>query len=91
MSEEAQEFRNKFIKKFRQDFSRKCSRTKTMEDVFCRLLVTSHPRISRLRKVPAKEMRSLSPEAIELLNEPSIKQADVPALSTDEANYSDNE
>ena len=36
-------------------------------------------------------MRSLSPEAIELLNEPSIKQADVPALSTDEANYSDNE
>ena len=62
-----------------------------MEDVFCRLLVTSDPLISSLRKVPAKKMRSLSPEAIELLNEPSIKQADVPALSTDKANYSDNE
>ena len=90
MSEEAQESCNKFIKKFRQDFSRKCSRTKTMEDVFCRLLVTSDPLISSLQKVPAKKMRSLSPEAIELLNEPSIKQA-VPALSTDEANYNDNE
>ena len=89
MSEEAQESSNKFIKKFRQDFSRKCSRTKTMEDVFCRLLVTSDPLISSLRKVPAKKMRS--PEAIELLNEHSIKQADIPALSSDEANYSDNE
>ena len=91
MSEEAQESCNKFIKKFRLDFSRKCIRTKTMEDVFCRLLVTSDPLISSLRKVPAKKMRSLSPEAIELFNEPSIKQADVPALSTDEANYSDND
>ena len=55
MSEEAQKSCNKFIKKFRRDFSRKCSRTKTMEDVICRLLVTSDPLISRLRKVPAKK------------------------------------
>ena len=34
MSEEAQESCNKFIKRFREDFSRKCDRIKNMEDIF---------------------------------------------------------
>ncbi|KAK4872369.1 hypothetical protein RN001_014398 [Aquatica leii] len=52
MSEEAQESCNKFIKQYRQDFARKCSRTKTMEDVFQRLLVASDPVISSIQKLP---------------------------------------
>lgn len=52
MSEEAQESCNKYIKEFRRDFSRKCDRAQTMEDVFCRLLITSDPLVCSLRKVP---------------------------------------
>jgi len=62
MSEDAQESCNKYIKKFREDFSRKCTRTQTMEDVFLRLLVTLDPFISSLRKLPQKKLKSLSPE-----------------------------
>lgn len=72
MSEEAQEACNKFIKKNRQDFARKCSRIKNMEDVFLRLMVASDPLITSLRKLPAKKMKSLSPEAIQLLTAPKF-------------------
>ena len=34
LSEEAQEARNKDVKKYRENFSRKCARDKTMEDVY---------------------------------------------------------
>lgn len=67
MSEDAQESCNKLIKRYREDFSRKCNRTKTMEDVFLRLLITSDPYISGLRKLPQRQLKSLSPEAILLL------------------------
>jgi len=71
MLEDTQESCNKYnIKKFREDFSRKCSRTKTMEDVFLRLLVASDPFISSLRKLPQKKLKSLSPEAVQLLISP---------------------
>lgn len=66
LSEEAQEARNKDIKKFRADFSRKFSRVKTMEDVFNRLLVSSDPYISSLRKLPQKKLKQFLPEALEL-------------------------
>ena len=72
LSEEAQEARNKDIKRYREDFSRKCSRVKTMEDVFKRPLVTSDPYISSIRKLPEKKMKSLSNEAIALLLSPEI-------------------
>lgn len=65
MSEDAQESCNKYIKRYREDFTRKCSRTKTMEDLFLRLLVASDPFISSLRKLPQKKFKSLSSEAIE--------------------------
>ena len=67
LSEEAQEARNKDIKKYRSDFSRKFSRVKTMEDVFNRLLVSSDPYISSLRKLPKKKLKQFLPEALELL------------------------
>ncbi|XP_043262527.1 uncharacterized protein LOC122403220 [Colletes gigas] len=52
LSEDAQETLNKYIKRFREDFSRKMSRMKTVEDVFFRLLIASDPYISSLRKLP---------------------------------------
>ena len=67
MSEEAQESCNKFIKRYREDFARKCSRVKNMEDVFRRFLVASDLLISSLRKLSSKNLKSLLPEAIELL------------------------
>lgn len=75
MSEEAKESCNKYIKRFREDFSRKCDRIKNMEDIFCRLLVTSDPIISSLRKLPPKKLRSLSPYAVELLISPSVTES----------------
>ncbi|XP_024875226.1 uncharacterized protein LOC112456728 [Temnothorax curvispinosus] len=84
LSEDAQEARNKDIKKYRESFSRKCSRTKTMEDVFNWLTVSSDPYISSLRKLPQKKLNSFLPEAVELLVAP-ITSPNV------ERNYSDSE
>lgn len=53
-------------------FTKKFSRTKTMEDVFSRPLLTSDPYISSLRKLSGKKMKSFLPEAIQLLTELSI-------------------
>lgn len=75
LSEDAQEARNKDIKRYREDFSRKCSRVKTMEDVFHRLLVTSDPYISSIRKLPQKNLKSLSPEAVGMLLAPTVNAA----------------
>lgn len=73
LSEEAQEARNKDVKKYRESFSRKCSRTKTMEDVFHWLLVSSDPLITSLRILPQKKFTSsLSSEAIRLLKSKPI-------------------
>lgn len=66
MSEEAQETCNKYIKKFRQDFSRKSSRSLTMQDVFCRLLISSDPYISSIRKLPKTKKKQMSIEALHL-------------------------
>lgn len=77
LSEDAQEARNKDIKRFRQDFSRKCSRVKTMEDVFNRLLVTSDPYISSIRNLPQKKLKSLSPEAVAMLLAPTVTCGDI--------------
>lgn len=72
LSEEAQEVRNKNIKRYSEDFSRKCSREKTMEDIFNRLMVTSDPYISSIRKLPRKNLKSLSKETVELLLSPTV-------------------
>ncbi|KAK5642678.1 hypothetical protein RI129_008845 [Pyrocoelia pectoralis] len=63
MFEEAQESCNKYIKRFREDYARKYSRIKTMEDVSFGLLVASDPYISSLRRLPQQSKRSLSPVA----------------------------
>jgi hypothetical protein len=75
MSEEAQESCNKYIRKFRTDYTRKCSRIKTMQDLFLRLMMTSDPFISSLKKLPTKKIKSLSPEAVKLLIQPSTTES----------------
>lgn len=84
MSEEAQESCNKFIRKFRQDFSRKNSRKLTMEDVLLRLLLHSDPYISSVRKLPKKGRRKLSRVARTLI------VVDVDTDTEDETDYSDS-
>lgn len=69
LSEEAQETRNKSIRKFREQHARKFSRVVNLEDVFKRLLLTSDPVISltNRRKTRDDKHSSLPEEAIELL------------------------
>ncbi|XP_011867945.1 PREDICTED: uncharacterized protein LOC105562053 [Vollenhovia emeryi] len=97
MSEEAQESCNKYIKRFRENFLRKCDRIKNMEDIFCKLLVMSDPIISSLRKHPPKKQRSLSPYAVELLIPPSVTESsqissnDTSDASDDDDNSQDSD
>lgn len=93
MSEDAQESTNKFIKKFRENFARKCSRAKTMEDILSRLLLISDPFISSLRELPRKKLKSLLPEANLLIVTPSKRSSsDSQVESTDsESNYSSDD
>lgn len=76
LSEDAQESRNKDIKKLRERYSRKTSRTETMEDVFHGLLVSSDPVISSMRKLPSQGKKELPFEAQQLLA-PSERSKDV--------------
>jgi hypothetical protein len=62
MSEEAQEARNKDLKNIRENYSRKCSRIETNENLLHGLLVSSDPVISNLRKLPPKKFLSFSQE-----------------------------
>src|SRR5271156_1532077 len=69
MSEEAQGCTNKNFKKFREHFSRKCSRSKTNTDLMNRLLASSDPKISSLRNpISHKTFKSLPLEAQSLLS-----------------------
>ncbi|XP_031782937.1 uncharacterized protein LOC116416855 [Nasonia vitripennis] len=66
-SEEAQECKNKDIKRYRENHSRKTSRTETNMDTFKRLLLSSDPLISLSRKLPKKNHQKLSAEVKSLL------------------------
>lgn len=70
LSEEAQEHRNKHLKEYRRDHSRKTSRLDTNTDVFNRLLITSDPYITFLRRGFATKTRTtLSDAATSLLRD----------------------
>ena len=83
LSEEAQESRNKDIKKYRENYSRKNSRKNTMMDVMYWLLVSSDPLISSLRLTPPKKSPILSSEAIKLLLPAYASMADEPSDQSD--------
>lgn len=61
VSEEAEEARNKDYRKYRLMFSRKCDRISTNTDVFNRLLITSDPYISSIRRHSNKISLELDP------------------------------
>lgn len=68
LSEEAQEARNKDLKIYRRDFSRKTSRVLSNTDIMNRLLISSDPYISSIRLMKKKKEPSvLSAEAASLL------------------------
>ncbi|KAJ4429838.1 hypothetical protein ANN_22042 [Periplaneta americana] len=67
LSEEAQEARNKDIKRFREHHTRKNSRINTVTDLVNNLLVSSDPLISSLRRSHEKPSSTLPDEAKSLL------------------------
>ena len=70
MSEEAQEARNKDVRRYRESFTRKFSGEQKMDDLCRRLLVSSDPFISSLKfKMKACGRQNLSSAIRELLNE----------------------
>lgn len=65
LSEEAQESRNKDVRNYRQFFTRKASRKMNIEDLFCRLLLSSDPVISSARPLPKKSSRKLDKKVMD--------------------------
>lgn len=72
LSEEVQEARNKDCRYFREHNTRKCSRIATNEDLFKRLLVSSDPYITSLRRIPPKKSKQISADVLNLLKESDI-------------------
>lgn len=85
LSEDAQESRNKDIKRYRLDHTRKFSRTATNTDLLNRLLESSDPLISSLRDLPDKKTLPLSSDARELLIEKSGTEPDHSENSDEES------
>lgn len=71
LSEDAQESRNKDVRNFREKFSRKFSRTMTLEDTFKRLMVSSDPYITGLRKLVPKKHVTFSATEMCLISNPN--------------------
>ena len=67
ISEDAQEARNKGIKKYRECLARENSRTAIMQDIFNRFLLNSDSYISSIGREYSKKGKSLSPEVLQLL------------------------
>lgn len=67
LSEEAAEACNKLIRKYRLQFTAKISRLRTNSDLMNRLLISSDPFISTMRKKQTKKHRPLSDEVLQLL------------------------
>ena len=68
LSEESQEARNKDFRNFRERFTRKISRKLTNEDIMSRLLCSSDPLISSLRKDGKTIKMKLPDECYDLIN-----------------------
>lgn len=85
LSEEAMEARNKDIRRFREQHTRKSSRMATNEDLFRRLLLTSDPFISNIIGMQRKKMTPLSAEVRSILNvDDLLSDTDSDELSDDD-------
>jgi len=67
LSEDAQEVRNKHLRKFRLGYSRKCSRQATMEDELHRLLITSDQLVTCIHLLQSTSKRSALPTEVRSL------------------------
>lgn len=85
MTEEAQEARNKDFKRYREYYSRKCSREKTNRDIFNFLLLSSDPVITSKQIKRKKRLEHLPQEALHLLKTPSLN------ASSDQDSESDDD
>jgi hypothetical protein len=92
LAEEAQEARNKDIKKFREHYTRKLSRESTNLDLMRGLMLTSDPVISSLRELQKKSRGSL-PSAVlaHLEASPSLTSGPSASTSATVINPSDSE
>lgn len=72
LSEEAQECRNKDLRRFREHNTRKCSRLDTNTDLARMLLLTSDPLINSFRKETRKSRKSLNKDVLSLLRPPHL-------------------
>uniref|UniRef100_A0A6P7EZ54 Uncharacterized protein LOC114324861 isoform X1 n=1 Tax=Diabrotica virgifera virgifera TaxID=50390 RepID=A0A6P7EZ54_DIAVI len=87
LSEEAAEARNKHIRAFRLNYSRKFSRVACNTDVFNRLLLTSDPLLTVMRNARHKRKRTpLSADTINLLEENDICNISLENDSEDDVN-----
>jgi len=89
--EEAQEARNKDIKKFREHYTIKLSRESTNLDLMQRLMLMSDPVISLLRKLPKKSRGSLPSAVLALLEAPPPLSGASASTSATVINPSDSE
>lgn len=83
LSEEAQEARNKDFKKYREHNSRKCSRSKTNEDIFRFFFISSDPVVTSKRKIRRKKVEYFPSEALQLLKAPSDNAEDSDSEASD--------
>ena len=72
MLEEVQKALNKYFKKYREYFTRKCDRRKTNLDLFHRLLCLSDPLIAQYPKTSISKKVSLPGDEIALMKELSV-------------------
>lgn len=91
LTEEAQEARNKDFKKYREHYSRKCSREKTNEDIFNSFLVSSDPVITNKRKLQKKKLQQLPKEAVELLKTQTDQHFSHNNNDDEDGDYSDDD
>lgn len=77
LSEEAAEARNKHIRLYRLNYTRKFSRVTCNMDVLNRLLLTSDPLITGMRRQTSKKRKPLYTDVINLLLQSDITNIDV--------------
>lgn len=93
LGEEASGGRKKDYKRFRLDYSRKCSRLATIEDVFNRIMDTSDPIISTLNlnsRIQKKQYKVIPKEVIQLLDVPKFDQSIYSLSESDETEKEDD-
>ncbi|KAG5887587.1 hypothetical protein JTB14_025746 [Gonioctena quinquepunctata] len=81
--------RNKDIRKFRGEFSRKCNRVKTNQDIFYRLLISSDPIITSHRSLPKRKREIIPADVLNMLL-PELMSSPEEIATADDSELSSN-